>query len=73
VYNIIPLIPQHHLAEYPAPTCAQIEEAREKAGAYIDVFRHCQHCRADAIGIPGVSDFSSEIYREKAEEVFSHG
>jgi nitrogen fixation protein NifB len=73
MYNIIPLIPQHRFAELEAPTCAQIDEAREKAGAYVDVFRHCQHCRADAIGIPGVSDYSADLFRERAEEVFSHG
>lgn len=73
IYNIIPLIPQYRLSGYPAPTCGQVEEARRKAGKYIDVFRHCQHCRADAAGIPGVSDFSKELSLGRVEEVFSHG
>ncbi|MDR1616830.1 MAG: nitrogen fixation protein NifB, partial [Syntrophomonadaceae bacterium] len=46
---------------------------RETASEHIDVFRHCQHCRADAIGIPGVNDFAGKIYLERAEETFSHG
>jgi nitrogen fixation protein NifB len=73
IYNIIPLIPQHRLSETTAPTCEQVEEVRQKAGKYIDVFRHCQHCRADAIGIPGVSDLGSGIWQGRTEEVFSHG
>jgi nitrogen fixation protein NifB len=76
IFNIIPLIPQHKLADLPEPTCAEVEEARGKAGKYIDVFRHCQRCRADAIGIPGLTDHSAEVLGEfagKAEEVFSHG
>jgi len=76
IHNIIPLIPQYLLTDVPEPTCAQIEEARGQAAPYIDVFRHCMHCRADAVGIPGFTDFSKELFREfsgQAEEVFSHG
>jgi nitrogen fixation protein NifB len=76
MFNIIPLIPQHLLADAPEPSCAEIEAARAEASAYIDVFRHCQHCRADAIGIPGKSDVSRDVYKDfagRAEEVFSHG
>jgi len=75
IYNIIPLIPQHELADSPAPTCAQIDEVRAKAGKYIDVFRHCQRCRADAIGVPGESDFGDQIYQKRIshKDTFSHG
>jgi nitrogen fixation protein NifB len=76
IYNIIPLIPQHLLADRKEPTCELIDKVRNEAGKYIDVFRHCQHCRADAIGIPGISDYSSELRgknQEQTEEVFSHG
>ncbi|HEX3078361.1 MAG TPA: hypothetical protein VHQ24_16005, partial [Lachnospiraceae bacterium] len=75
IYNIIPLIPQHELADAPAPTCAQIDEVRTRAGRYIDVFRHCQRCRADAIGIPGESDFGDQIYQQRIshKDTFSHG
>ena len=75
IYNIIPLIPQHELKDYAAPTCPQIDEARIKALKYIDVFRHCQHCRADAVGVPGKSEFGDQIYQRRlnVKETFSHG
>ncbi len=75
IYNIIPLIPQHQLKDVPAPTCPQIDGARVKAEKYIDVFRHCQRCRADAIGIPGEKDFGDQIYQKRIsrKDTFSHG
>lgn len=73
IYNIIPLIPQHDFADYPAPSCLQIEAARAAAGKYIPIFRHCQHCRADACGIPGRGDLSPKLYRQTCAETFSHG
>lgn len=72
IYNIIPLIPQHEFAETPAPTCRQIEEARQAAQKYLPVFRHCQHCRADACGIPGTNEFSTQ-FSSGVTETFSHG
>ena len=75
IYNIIPLIPQHKLKDVPAPKCAEIDLARQKAEKYIDVFRHCQHCRADAIGVPGEKDYGDHIYlrRISVKDTFSHG
>lgn len=75
IYNIIPLIPQHELKNCRAPVCAEIDAARTAASKYIDVFRHCQHCRADAVGVPGKSEFGDQIYqrRLKVKETFSHG
>jgi nitrogen fixation protein NifB len=75
IYNIIPLIPQHELAHIEPPDCLMLQEARKEAGKYVDVFHHCRHCRADACGVPGLSDFSSELYGEAAGalETFSHG
>ena len=75
IYNIIPLIPQNELKDYPEPTCLQIEEARAKASKYIDVFRHCQRCRADAIGVPGEKDYGDQIYLKRIfhKDTFSHG
>lgn len=75
IYNIIPLIPQHELSDYPAPNCQQIDSARTKAGKYIDVFRHCQRCRADAVGIPGENDYGDQIYQKRIshKDTFSHG
>lgn len=75
IYNIIPLIPQFELADQKAPTCLQIDEARIKASKYIDVFRRCQHCRADAVGVPGKSEYGDQIYQRRlsVKETFSHG
>ena len=73
-YNIIPLIPQHKFAHIPAPCCEQIDGARRKAEPYVEVFHHCQHCRADAAGIPGKSDCSKQLYQKRLlQETFSHG
>ncbi len=74
LYNIIPLIPQHEFKDSPAPNCAQLNRARDEAEQYIHIFRHCQHCRADACGIPGQSDLSAQLYANMAvAETFSHG
>lgn len=75
IYNIIPLIPQGGLADVPRPTCRQVDAARVKAEPHIAVFRHCQHCRADAIGIPGGKDYGQQIYLKRiaGKETFSHG
>lgn len=75
IYNIIPLIPQHELKSYREPTCIEIDEARSRAGKYVDVFRHCQRCRADAVGIPGEKEVGDQIYQKRlgAKETFSHG
>ena len=75
IYNIIPLIPQHELANCSTPTCAQVDGTRQQAEKYIDVFRHCQRCRADAIGVPGGEDFGEKIYLKRIshKDTFSHG
>ncbi|MBQ8176360.1 MAG: radical SAM protein [Oscillospiraceae bacterium] len=75
IYNVIPLIPQHELKACRAPTCAEIDGARQKAEPYIDVFRHCQRCRADAVGIPGETDYGDQIYLKRIshKDTFSHG
>ncbi len=72
-HNIIPLIPQNEFSDLPPPTCEQIERVRQEAGHFIEQFRHCKHCRADACGIPGVSDLSKELYQNRELETFSHG
>lgn len=75
MYNIIPLIPQYELSDCPAPGCDALNAARERAGDFIDVFRHCRHCRADAAGLLGGKDFGAQLYsgREPVKERFSHG
>jgi nitrogen fixation protein NifB len=72
-HNIIPLIPQNEFRDTPPPTCEEIEKARQEAGVYLEQFRHCKHCRADACGIPGVSDFAKKLYENRELETFSHG
>ena len=75
--NILPLIPQNQMADVPAPDCEMLERVRAEAGKYLEVFRHCKHCRADAIGIPGSGkDLHTELYKDYDAEVvenFSHG
>lgn len=75
IYNLIPLIPQGAFRDTPAPDCELLNAAREQAEPYLDVFRHCKHCRADAFGIPGSQrDLSALLYEgERVEEPFSHG
>lgn len=74
IINLIPLIPQHEMADIPAPECRELNEARAAAEAYLPVFRHCQHCRADACGIPGQQDLSNLLYAYRdLEQTFSHG
>lgn len=77
-YNIIPLIPCAKLSDQEAPTCAEIEEARKAAAPYIELFLHCNHCRADAIGVPGKTEVSKQVYALfkpalNCRENFSHG
>jgi len=75
IYNIIPLIPQHKLSWCSAPGCDLISSTRAEAEVYINVFRHCQRCRADAAGIPGGQDVSGQLYIRpvRLENTFSHG
>ncbi|MDR3318777.1 MAG: radical SAM protein [Clostridiales bacterium] len=72
MFNIIPLIPQHEFAGVMPPDCKMLDGARSEAERYITVFRHCQHCRADACGVPGISEFGARLYN-KSLETFSHG
>ncbi|QEH70702.1 radical SAM protein [Cellulosilyticum sp. WCF-2] len=74
ILNIIPLIPQYELSHIKAPSCSLLEKVRGEAGAYLDVFRHCKHCRADACGIPGKGQsLHKELYDKEVVETFSHG
>jgi len=70
--NVIPLIPQHEMSGMRPPDCGEINSAREKVERHIQVFRQCRQCRADACGIPGKSEFSSQLYDEPLN-TFSHG
>jgi len=78
LYNIIPLIPCAKLAGQAAPTCLELDDARRAAAPYIELFLHCNHCRADAIGVPGKTELSRQVYAifkraANVRENFSHG
>lgn len=74
ILNIIPLIPQNELSHINAPTCGLLDKCRGEAGEYLDVFRHCKHCRADACGVPGKNqDIHGQLYDKEVVETFSHG
>lgn len=73
VMNIIPLIPQHEFISFRAPNCNELDSARVTAEKYLQVFRHCRQCRADACGIPGKGvDLAGLLYDQPLEN-FSHG
>lgn len=76
IHNIIPLIPQHGMADRREPDCAELNVARRAAAPYLDVFQHCRRCRADAAGVMGRNhDISHELYGDDlpAQDSFSHG
>lgn len=60
-------------ADIEAPDCVMLNKEREDAEQYIDVFRHCKHCRADACGIPGSNEDLADMLYEQRVETFSHG
>jgi nitrogen fixation protein NifB len=73
--NVIPLIPQHGFAHLDEPDAAMQHRARDQAQRHLRVFTHCQRCRADACGVPGITDHSAELYGDGlvAQPTFSHG
>jgi nitrogen fixation protein NifB len=74
ILNIIPLIPAYELSHIKAPTKEEYASVAEKALKYLKVKMNCRRCRADACGIPGVSDYAKDIYGALGhEETFSHG
>ncbi|MHB8064204.1 MAG: radical SAM protein [Ruminiclostridium sp.] len=73
IMNVIPLIPQNEMNNFRAPNCIELNNARLVAEKYLQVFRHCKQCRADACGVPGIEkDFAKLLY-EQPLETFSHG
>ncbi|TGE40221.1 radical SAM protein [Desulfosporosinus fructosivorans] len=51
IHNIMPVIPQGKLAHIAAPTPELISDRREICGEILPQMKHCQQCRADAIGL----------------------
>jgi nitrogen fixation protein NifB len=66
-HNIMPLIPCAEFINISVPNCAMLKAARRDAEVFLPVFRNCAHCRADACGIPGKSDFSRELYEKTGD------
>ena len=51
IHNIMPMIPQGKLAHIAAPSQELISSCRESCGEILPQMKHCQQCRADAIGL----------------------
>jgi nitrogen fixation protein NifB len=74
ILNIIPIIPTHELKDIKAPSTQEFNALCQKVQEIIPIKMNCRRCRADACGIPGLTDFSKEIYGElNFTETFSHG
>lgn len=52
-FNIIPLIPQYKFKDIVSPTPAEKAHMHELCAPYVRQMRHCQRCRADAVGMLG--------------------
>ncbi|MDR0438605.1 MAG: nitrogenase cofactor biosynthesis protein NifB [Methanocalculaceae archaeon] len=52
-FNIIPIIPQYKFRDLIPPTPAEKAHMHELCAPYVRQMRHCQRCRADAIGMLG--------------------
>ena len=68
-FNVIPLIPQYKFAGITPPTPTEKREMQDRCAQFVRQMRHCQRCRADAIGLLG-QDVQSCIYnRDLAKDV----
>lgn len=52
VMNIMPLIPAGRMEKCLAPTCDELQRARQQCAEIIPQFHRCQQCRADVIFLP---------------------
>jgi nitrogen fixation protein NifB len=53
IMNVMPLIPQADFATLTTPDRPQLEALRTACERFIGQMRHCQQCRADAVGLLG--------------------
>jgi len=58
IMNIMPLIPLGRFAGSHPPTCEELTMARRSCENYMEQFKMCKQCRADACCIPGGDDES---------------
>lgn len=49
-FNIIPLIPQYKFEGITPPTPAEKRAMHDRCAPYVKQMKHCQRCRADAVG-----------------------
>ena len=52
-FNIIPLIPQYKFKDIVPPTAEEKAKMHERCAPFVRQMRHCQRCRADAVGLLG--------------------
>jgi nitrogen fixation protein NifB len=50
--NIMPLIPAGKMKHNPAPTCDELQKARQDCEEIIRQFHRCEQCRADIVYLP---------------------
>ncbi len=63
-FNLIPLIAQYKFANITPPTQEMKKKMQDECSKYVKQMRHCQRCRADAIGRLG-HDVQSCMYENK--------
>lgn len=63
-FNVIPLIAQYKFADITPPTTEMKKKMQDECSKYVRQMRHCQRCRADAIGKLG-QDVQSCMYENK--------
>ncbi len=72
--NLLPLLPAHAMVNERKPSCEEMGSAKALAAEHIELSAHCARCRADACGVPGVSEFSGWLYGGgPGGTPFSHG
>ncbi|GHV52672.1 hypothetical protein FACS1894206_01860 [Deltaproteobacteria bacterium] len=66
ITNIMPLIPApgSNFAHYPQTSMKEVNALRDQCGLLMPQMRHCQQCRADAVGLLG-DDRSREFCLHK--------
>jgi len=63
-FNVIPLIAQYKFADITPPTIEMKRKMQDECTKFVKQMRHCQRCRADAIGKLG-EDIQSCLYEIK--------
>ena len=70
-FNVIPLIAQYKFADIAPPTPEMKKAMQDSCAPYVRQMRHCQRCRADAIGKLGHDVNSLSQCREVERVQFS--